>query len=204
MSWQLKRSFQLFGWDRLQNSHNWDVNIKAVVCGNDKCRGKTVMISSRKERSLQRRPHPNVTRCSKKTRFRVCRSDAAVCVPWERLPHQISISRLEMSLGSRQVVFRGLMTADLWTLSGISAIGVAVMTGAAASAPHRSSRSNHSKPVKWFWCMTFTFRGPLDLLSLSVCKFQNCNSPAPPESPFQSALCMHREPGNSPLSYFSH
>lgn len=82
--------------------------------------------------------------------------------------HQISISRLEMSLGSRQVVFRGLMTADLWMPRGISAIGVAGMTGAAASSPRRSSRSNHSKPVKWFWCMTFTFRSPLDLLSRCV------------------------------------
>lgn len=117
--------------------------------------------------------------------------------------HQISISRLEMSLGSRQVVFRGLMTADLWMLSVISAIGVAVMTGAAASAPHRSSRSNHSKPVKWFWCMTFTFRGPLDLLSRCV-NSKTAIPLHPPESPFKSALCMHREPGNSSLSYFSH
>lgn len=82
--------------------------------------------------------------------------------------HQISISSLEMYLGRRQVVFRGLMTADLWILSGISAIGVTVMAGAAASPPRRSSWSNHSKPVKWFWFMTFTFRGPLDLLSRCV------------------------------------
>lgn len=118
--------------------------------------------------------------------------------------HQTSISRLEMYLGTRQVVFRGLMTSDLWILSGISAIGVRVTAGAAANTLYHSSQSNHSKLVKWFWFMTFTFWGPLDLLSRCVNSKTAIPLHPPPESPFKSTLCMHREQGNSPLSYFTH
>ena len=47
----------------------------------------------------------------------------------------ISISRLEICLESRQVLFRGLMTTDLWILRSISIIGGRDITGAAVSSP---------------------------------------------------------------------
>lgn len=44
-------------------------------------------------------------------------------------PPSISISRLEIYLASRQVLFGGLMTTDLWILSSISIIGGRVIAG---------------------------------------------------------------------------